>query len=201
MYCLNCELIQAAAERLVHGVGRPRLNLVDIRTLPLPVVPLAEQVAAADLLDSIVSIEQNLQAEIALKQKHSIALRQSILASAFTGKLVPQDPDDEPASVLVERIREERAAAVQNAGRRRHAGRRGQSSKKGEPAMVKTRKEINPTHLRDIVRTSNGGIAPEALWKASELDIDDFYKQLRDEVDAGHLREERDGTTSRIVCQ
>ena len=67
--------------------------------------------------------------------------------------------------------------------------------------MVKTRKEITPTHLRDIVRASNGGMWAEALWKASELDIDDFYKQLREEVAAGHLREVRDGHTSRIVCR
>jgi hypothetical protein len=66
--------------------------------------------------------------------------------------------------------------------------------------MVRTRKEINPTHLRDIIRARNGGMAAEALWKASELDIDDFYKQLREEVAAGHLREERDRNTSRIIC-
>ena len=39
-------------------------------------------------------------------------LRRSLLAAAFSGRLVPQDPDDEPASVLLDRIRAERAAAV-----------------------------------------------------------------------------------------
>ena len=41
----------------------------------------------------------------------SRALRRSVLKAAFEGKLVPQDPTDEPASVLLERIRAERAAA------------------------------------------------------------------------------------------
>jgi type I restriction enzyme S subunit len=112
---------------------------------------------------------------------------------------VPQDPADEPALVLLERITEERAATAQDMGRRR-AGRRRQPSGTGESVMVKTRKEIKPTHLRDIVRPSNGGMAAEALWKASELHIDDFYKQLREEVAAGLLREERDGHSSLIVC-
>ena len=42
------------------------------------------------------------------------ALRQSILRKAFVGQLVPQDPDDEPASVLLDRIRAEREKAVKN---------------------------------------------------------------------------------------
>jgi type I restriction enzyme S subunit len=42
--------------------------------------------------------------------KQSAAQRQNILRAAFAGQLVPQDPNDEPASVLLERIRAERAA-------------------------------------------------------------------------------------------
>jgi hypothetical protein len=67
--------------------------------------------------------------------------------------------------------------------------------------MTRRRKEIKPTHLQDIIRASNDGMAAEALWKASELNIDDFYKQLREEVAAGLVREERDGHSSRIVCR
>jgi type I restriction enzyme S subunit len=53
----------------------------------------------------------------------SASLRQAILKAAFTGKLVPQDSDDEPASVLLERIRAERAVRPRHArGRRRKVG-------------------------------------------------------------------------------
>ena len=61
------------------------------------------------------------------KLQSAQALRQSILKHAFTGKLVPQDPDDEPASELLQRIAAERKARVQEAAaakRRRLASRR-----------------------------------------------------------------------------
>lgn len=62
-----------------------------------------------------------MAAEIDRAVRRSAALRRSILEQAFTGKLVPQDPSDEPASVLLERIAAERAArpAARRSSRRR----------------------------------------------------------------------------------
>lgn len=60
--------------------------------------------------------EQLISITQALKQ--ATAQRQNILRAAFAGELVPQDPNDEPASVLLERIRAERAAAVAAAGKK-----------------------------------------------------------------------------------
>ncbi|WP_139347083.1 hypothetical protein [Herbaspirillum sp. VT-16-41] len=54
--------------------------------------------------------EQGQTIDISLKQ--TTAQRQNILRAAFTGELVPQDPADEPASLLLERIRAERTAQV-----------------------------------------------------------------------------------------
>jgi type I restriction enzyme, S subunit len=54
-----------------------------------------------------------LEATVEANLEQAAGLRQSILKQAFLGELVPQDPDDEPASVLLERIRSERQAAKQ----------------------------------------------------------------------------------------
>ncbi|WP_223163451.1 DUF559 domain-containing protein [Methylococcus geothermalis] len=78
--------------------------------LQVPVPSLAEQrVIVESISVAVASIEsQGRSIELALKQ--SAAQRQNILRAAFSGQLVPQDPNDEPASVLLERIRAEREA-------------------------------------------------------------------------------------------
>jgi hypothetical protein len=53
-----------------------------------------------------------------------------------------------------------------------------------------TRKDIQDTHLTTILR-ERGPLTAEALWSASQLDIDDFYDQLKDEEARGLLREKR----------
>ena len=61
-------------------------------------------------LDTLLSKADAAEHEIDMQLRQSEALRQSILKKAFSGQLVSQDPDDEPASVLLERIRAEKAA-------------------------------------------------------------------------------------------
>jgi type I restriction enzyme S subunit len=67
-------------------------------------------------------VVDKLEATVNANLKQASALRQFILKRAFSGELVPQDPDDEPASVLLARIREERRAAGRKSGKRKAKG-------------------------------------------------------------------------------
>jgi type I restriction enzyme, S subunit len=62
-----------------------------------------------------------MEAEVVLNRRRCSRLRQSILKWAFEGRLVDQDPTDEPASVLLDRIRAERASATDKSPRARSA--------------------------------------------------------------------------------
>ncbi|MCY3951417.1 MAG: restriction endonuclease subunit S [bacterium] len=88
------------------------LNLTTLKSFPIPAPPLAEQRGIVAELESIRRNEDRLGTEILRAESRSAALRRSILAAAFSGRLVPQDADDEPASVLLARI-----AATRPAGR------------------------------------------------------------------------------------
>ena len=87
------------------GVGINHLSASRFSQILLPICSPAEQTEIVRLLDSRLGAAERLDAEIDAALGSVNALRQSILKKAFAGQLVPRDPDDEPASLLLERIR------------------------------------------------------------------------------------------------
>ncbi len=80
------------------------LNLTTLKSFPVPSPSLKEQREVVDQLRTVMEMEDSLQTDLNQAKRHIANLRRSILSDAFSGQLVPQDPDDEPASVLLERM-------------------------------------------------------------------------------------------------
>ena len=128
MHAVNEPGTRKRIELTAHGIGRLRINLGELRSIVVPVAPRSEQ---AEVLRRVAT---------ALRQSHGLvgrrgrmvarysALEQAALAKAFRGELVAQDPTDEPASALLDRIRAARADEPQR-------GRRGRPARPADPEL------------------------------------------------------------------
>ena len=93
-----------------RGVNIRHLGKRGLSRFPIPVAPRSEQtLIAGDITERFDQME-SLHQLVEDARKRVGMLRRSVLAEAFAGRLVPQDPDDEPASVLLERIAASRPA-------------------------------------------------------------------------------------------
>lgn len=107
-----------------RGIALQGVNVGDFRRMPIPLAPQAEQRAVVDAIQQALGHLDRMRGILEGAVADMSLLDRAILAKAFRGDLVPQDPNDEPASVLLERLRAEREQnrkPTNGAGRRRAA--------------------------------------------------------------------------------
>lgn len=115
---LSSKTAQSWLHAKYRGIDMPGLNLRDVRRLPVPLPPLEEQREIVRRIETAFAKIDRLAGEAAKALKLLGHLDQRILAKAFAGDLVPQDPNDEPAETLLARIRDARASAPKAKRRR-----------------------------------------------------------------------------------
>ncbi|WP_256819597.1 restriction endonuclease subunit S [Pseudomonas putida] len=91
--------------------GIYKINQADIRSFCLPLPPLIEQIEIVESINEAFDKIRTAKSWCVTELSRSAALRQSILKDAFSGKLVPQEPSDEPVAELLARIHAERVSA------------------------------------------------------------------------------------------
>ncbi len=108
-YMIRSPMVQSQILEKKTQTAQANIFQAQIRSLAFPIPPLAEQHRIVAEIERRLSVVDDLDAAVAANLKRTERLRQAILRRAFAGQLVPQDPNDEPAKVLLDRIRSERA--------------------------------------------------------------------------------------------
>lgn len=191
---LNAEPTRRRVGTLVHGVGRPRLNLSEIKSITLPLPPILEQVRIADETERRLSVVDELDGVIERSLSRAERLRQLVLKRAFEGKLVVQDPNDEPASVLLERIRAERSGMPNRKKTRRRGAKR-----KPEGRLPS---KIGRKSLADVLASAPDGMGVSQLLHECGYTadtIDAFYAELKRELAKGRVEEIRRADSDSIL--
>lgn len=115
-------------QALKRGATKAGLGLDDIRSMAIPFPPLKEQEEIVRLVDHYFVFADTIEAQVKKAQARVDNLTQSILAKAFRGELVAQDPNDEPADKLLERIAQARTEAEALAKTAKKVGRKGKAT-------------------------------------------------------------------------
>ncbi|OEF42915.1 restriction endonuclease subunit S [Vibrio cyclitrophicus 1F289] len=174
------------AEVMNQTAGQANVNGTKLGHLAIPLPPSAEQKVLLDeISNEFDSIDRQVEAtELGLKQ--SEAQRKNILKSAFSGQLVPQDPNDEPASVLLDKIKTEREALAK-------------MPKTRTPRKPKKKVDVMDT-LLEVLTAEEGLIdAQEAFRQCGIVDgtstdrIEEIYAELRQLEKSGQVEIERNG--------
>ncbi len=113
--------LQEALARRSTGTTVKGIKASVLKEIELPDPGIDEQTEIVRRVEQLFAFADQLEARVKAAQARIDRLTQSILAKAFRGELVPQDPNDEPASVLLERIKAQRTAAPKAKRGRRSA--------------------------------------------------------------------------------
>ena len=177
---INSHIGQQQIEPMTQGVAQKKVSLGRFANLAVPVPPIQEQDQLMAVVTAAMGEGAAQEAAIALSLKQTTAQRQNTLRAAFTGELVPQDPNDEPASLLLERIRAERM----------------EREKQPKVRRTKQHKEITvvTSQLIDVLAEAGDWVpAQEAFRRCGVADgalterIEELYAELRKLDKAGRL--------------
>lgn len=183
------ELIERAAKS-TSGVNN--LNAEELRSLPLSLPTVDEQIAIVNRVDDLFKLAARIEGRYTAAASNALRLTPLTLAKAFRGELAPQDPNDEPASAMLARIAAERDAPVSVSRSRLTRVRRPPRAPKETAAMTKSRQDddvMGQPYLAAHLHRIGTPASAEALFKVAELPVADFYKQLAWEVAQGHVKD------------
>ena len=189
-YVMESHLWQTQLAVVMEQTTRNQVSVNKQVELWLPIPPIEEQKEIVQRLTRLTQFQRVIDERVSQARKLTRHLPQSVLAKAFAGELVEieaelarrEGRDYEPASVLLERIAADRAA----------------SGTKSKPTrrkkMAKQQRVTSTKPLVEVLQQAKAGMSPEELLTKAgfnQENIEDFYSELRDSVNAGQICERR----------
>ena len=110
-YFFNSEFYWQQISEKSIGIGQPNVNGTSLKELFLPLPPLSEQHRIVEKIEELLALVDDLETNKTDLQSYIKQAKSKVLEMAIRGKLVPQNPNDEPASVLLERIKKEQKSS------------------------------------------------------------------------------------------
>lgn len=157
-YFLNSNFAKQRVLDLQVGVAQQHFNVGAMKVLPVPATSLQEQVLTVARIRRAFGFIATIETSLRTLNEAQASLDAAILAKAFRGELVPQDSNDEPASVLLDRLRAEAGVSPAKTGRRTRTTIRSDS-----PTSPKSENATSPPTLAPIARAEPVGASVEAV--------------------------------------
>lgn len=175
--------------------GHQRISMGAVTDFPIPMPSDDEQTEIVRRVEALFALADRIEARCTAARAKAQRLSPLVLAKAFRGELVPQDPGDEPASALLARLSAQHGDAATLANARQPRKSRAVTAIKESTTMTKNRQDDDvkgKPYLSDHLRRIGAPATAEALFKVAELPVPDFYKQLAWEVDQGLVKDRKD---------
>ena len=187
-YLCYCLMHYPVLPWLTGTTGRAKLTQGVLNSLPVAIPPRMEMEQIVSMVQALFTLADQLEARLTTARKIVDRLTPALLAKAFRGELVPQDPNDEPASELLARIRAARQADAA-AGK---PSRRGRRKAAINPDQIEMESAPVPADFLAGLLRECGALSERALWAVSELEPQRFQQQLYRELESGTAREVQD---------
>lgn len=169
-YFFSGPTMQELVNDKISGSAIPHLFQKDIKKFNLKVPPKEEQNEIVDVLESRFTLVENLEKSINDSLGKTLVFRHSILKKAFEGKLVEQNPSNESAQVLLQKIKIEKEKYLQSKIKL-------EKLKPKKKRLMETKKTV-----LELLKEAKYPVSPQELWQKSihEGDIESFYSEIKD---------------------
>jgi type I restriction enzyme S subunit len=187
-YSLSSERIRKYFRDNATGTSgnMPKINQATVSSTPISLPELKEQKEIVRRVESLFALAEVVEKQYCEAKRRVDRLTRSLLAKAFRGELVPQDPNDEPATELLKRIQAEREAQSARKPERKTATPK-QIIKTRKNTLNMTLDNTSANYLIELLTQLGDEAHAEVLWKKSELSIDDFYARLKKNIKSGSI--------------